>query len=316
MELLGQDILEEGRLLYSTVKNIANEEITHIFSIYGYPGDHIKTNILLYKLYDRITTDNLQTETIIILGDFNFVQNQIDRNTQTKNRIDVQTTEAWEKIERHCNLQDTYRLLNPDRRAYSFTSRANRGIKSRIDRVYITHNLCGKVLSATYKHTDVSDHKITQVKLASNIEKGPGIYVFNNTLLHEVGYTATIDQTCTEIFSIWSSFDSHRDFWDYFKQNSANAAQQFSRSKNQNERKQINELTKELDNLEEIPHHSLNLYILDKIDTIKSKIKEYQKKKIQGALLRFNTFTADAAMAAKTGPFSVRTRLYPHTLNY
>ena len=286
MEIISQEILEEGRLLYIKIKNIANEETFYIFSFYGYSGNHTKTNSLILKLHRKMVLDNLLTEKAMIIGDFNFVTNIIDRNSQTMNRTDLENTKTWNSITNDCNLQDAFRLLKPHKRSYSFTSRSNKAIKSRIDRLYTTQNLCGKVISTTYTHTDLSDHKITRIKIASNIDKGRGLWVFNNTLIDDNDYNSLMERVFEESLNLRHNFNSHRDFWDYFKQNSISSTQQFSRLKSQQENKAINDLTKELEKLEELPFHSINQNIIDKIDCIKRKVEEHQNRKIQGALLR------------------------------
>ena len=286
MEILSQEIIEEGRILYIKIRNTANDEIFYIVSFYGHSGSHAKINSLISKLHRKMLLDNLVTEKVILVGDFNFVTNILDRNSQTMNRTDLETTKSWNNLATDCNLQDTFRLLNPHKRSYSFTSKTNKAIKSRIDRLYTTQHLCGKVISTKYIYTHISDHKITRIKVASNIDKGHGLWVFNNTLIKDNDYNIMMDRVFEESFNLRHNFESHRDFWDYFKQNAISSSQRFSAEKSQKDNKNLNDLNRELDKLEELPFHSLTPNIIDRIDSLKRKVEEHQNRRLQGALLR------------------------------
>ena len=286
MEVIVCEILEDGRLLYIKIKNTSNNEVYHVFSLYGNSGNYGKINLLITKLKNKMLLDNLSSEKTLIIGDFNFVTNILDRNSQILNRTDIESTKTWEEIESDFNLQETFRLLNPHKRIYSFTSRTNKAIKSRIDRMYVSQVLCGKITSITYRYTNISDHKMLRMKISSNIDRGPGLWIFNNTLLEDTLYNNGIDNIIRESQSLRQNFESNMDFWDYFKQNIISFSKIFSKEKYQREQKEINELNKELESMEKLPMHSLNQNILDKIDVINGQIKDHQKKRLQGALLR------------------------------
>ena len=73
----------------------------------------------------------------ILMGDFNFVEDALDQNVKLPNNLekDRQVLSDWNKIKTDLNLVDTFRILNPLSRRYSFT-RQNKKSRSRIDRIY------------------------------------------------------------------------------------------------------------------------------------------------------------------------------------
>ena len=79
--IISTEILENGRLIYIQMKNQASDEITHLFSIYCNPSDSIKQKALITKLKDKISLNDLQLESCLIIGDFNFVTSILDRNS-------------------------------------------------------------------------------------------------------------------------------------------------------------------------------------------------------------------------------------------
>jgi len=206
------DILEEGRLLYIKIKNQASEEITHLFSIYCNPGDPKKQKDLIGKLRDKISLNDLNMERCIVMGDFNFVTSILDRNSQSMNRTDLETNKEWAPFEEKMNLQDTFRLNCPSKRLYTFTSKANKTNKARLDRIYCTSSLCGKIKSTIFTPTLLSDHKIVKVKIATEIEKGPGLWVFNNTYLDDPEYCNK-----TEEILISTKFEDTSNVGVFFK---------------------------------------------------------------------------------------------------
>ena len=122
-------------------------------------------------------------ENCIIFGDFNFVTSILDRSSNTLNSVDKQTSETWQNFENNFELQDAFRLTNPKRRIYSFFSKVNKQIRSRIDRMFISTNISGKVISSAYIATNLSDHKIYKTIFSPEVEIGMGLWVFNNQLL-------------------------------------------------------------------------------------------------------------------------------------
>ena len=129
--LIKTETLVAGRLAYIKIQNAANKEITNIFSIYCSPSDSVKQKHLITKIREKIMLDDL--ENCILLGDFNFVTSILDRNSQRLNRIDTETLKTWNPFENDFCLQDCFRLTNPGRRLYTFGSRSDKKIKSRID---------------------------------------------------------------------------------------------------------------------------------------------------------------------------------------
>ena len=174
--IIHSEVLENGRLIYIKTKNEASNTYKHLFSIYCNPSDATKQKQLIKKLKDKVTMDQLDTESCIIMGDFNFVTSILDRNSQSMNRTDLEVCKEWGDLEDNLNLQDSFRLTNPSNRLYTLTLKANKKIKSRIDRIYCTTDLCGRIISTSFTPTLLSDHKIVKLKIATTIDKGRGIW--------------------------------------------------------------------------------------------------------------------------------------------
>jgi len=283
--VMATEILENGRLIYIKIKNEASNSYKHIFSIYCNPSDPSKQKNLIRKLRDKISLNHIHIESCIIMGDFNFVTNILDRNSQSMNRTDLETSKEWGPFEENFNFQDTFRLTNPAKRLYSITLKSNQKIKARIDRVYCTADLCGKIISTSFIPTLLSDHKIVKMKMAKHIDKGRGLWVFNNSYLKDETYCTKIREISeTTIFE--NTYWDRRSFWDFKKQLFINYSKNYASERVQASKKEYYEHTREYEQLEMLHQQKLTPFILDRVAYLKNKIDIFEKNRIKGSLLR------------------------------
>ena len=107
-----QEVLLEGRLIYLKLENKASEVVRNIFSFYGKSKNTSRewaTHINLIR--SKITHNNL--DNVLILGDFNFVTIRLDRNSHTLNGIDSAALQPWTDLEDECSLLDSFRVTCP-----------------------------------------------------------------------------------------------------------------------------------------------------------------------------------------------------------
>ena len=283
-EIISQDIIIPGRLIHVKIQNVIDKKILNIFSIYGNSGNSEKQKSLISSLERKIKLESL--ENIIVLGDFNFVTSSLDRNTNKLNGIDINTSRVWNHFEQLFDLHDTFRLTNPSLRRYSFTSRANKSIKSRIDRMYVSSNICGKITSSTYVVNNASDHRLHKVKFAIDIERGPGIWIFNNTLLEDIDYCTAIRRIIADFENMRPILSNDKHFWDMLKQKIISFSRRYSIKKASNSNIDLHRSEKELETLESLPSQILTPGILDRIDLLQSEISNNHLRKVKGFLLR------------------------------
>ena len=105
---------------------------------------------LINKLYEVLSPNTPNT----ISGDFNFVEEHIDRNKVGDQYFqnDRQALPFWNKVNDDFDLTDSYRAVNLTRRRYSlFTN--NYKLTSRIDRIFIPSETANKVLRTIFIET-------------------------------------------------------------------------------------------------------------------------------------------------------------------
>ena len=120
-----------------------------------------------------------------------------DRNSNKYTQTDNLYRKQWEHLEVKHNLIDAFRKLYPKRRLYTF-SETRGNSKSRIDRLYLSSNIIGRVQKIIYENNQESDHKMVYLKLEKQVEMGPGIWMFNNSLLQDIVFTNKIKVIITK----------------------------------------------------------------------------------------------------------------------
>ena len=167
-----------------------------------------------------------ENEDIVCIGDYNFVETSLDRNTNKLSKSDHECKQIWDLISNKANLIDTFWVTNKTRRLYTFSSPTN--FKSR-DRIFVPVSWLGKVLSTTFENSEVSDHKIVKTKFSAFIEKGPGVYIFNNSLLNDPYFVQEVKSLINEYSESFVDFGCWTFLWDCLKMNIAEFSKEFSR---------------------------------------------------------------------------------------
>lgn len=170
---------EKGRLLKITIEHF--DKIINVFSIYA-PNDQCERKIFLNNCR-RIINKN---EINILGGDFNdYLDILLDRS-HTMTSI-LYNNKYFQSFLTENDLVDIWRDRNPDKRVFSRKQWVNGILKqSRIDYIFISRNCMPYTSNCFYKLSSVSDHSYICMKFDfSQIERGPGMWIFNNTLLND-----------------------------------------------------------------------------------------------------------------------------------
>ena len=112
----------------------------------------------------------------VICGDFNCALDKtIDRHpSHSRNDIGLDELNSFVEIN---NLCDVWRILNPDKRRYTFKRNNS---KSRIDFVLTSKCLLSLLSHVKIQHCPFSDHDLVCVKIKMNeIVRGRGVWVMN-----------------------------------------------------------------------------------------------------------------------------------------
>ena len=183
-------------------------------------------NLLIYncyffnKPYERLQLIEILNKKLecnknnmIILGDFNFVENKIDTKNQhlfklTKDKL------AFKKLKEENDFIDIFREKNLKQKIFTYINKKG---ATRIDRIYINSSLKAKVENFKYYPTVNTDHimmPLISLKYVAKLRWGKGIYKLNNSILR-------LNYVQNELYNIWQihkqsklNFPNLIDWWE------------------------------------------------------------------------------------------------------
>jgi len=268
-------ILIQNRMSRITIK--WNEEITiDIINIYA-PNNE-KEKIAFFKKANHIIKTLKNKENIITMGDFNSVEDKIDRLPMTKD--DNKITNALQEITKENKLIDGWRETNPEGKEYTFESTT--GSLARIDRIYIKQNKKAQYDNwKTISSANISDHEIVTVEIQKMNTPyiGKGLWKMDNTIIEEPIFrkkTAKIlnelEDTLRRTETLENQEKLPQELWNVVKEKIKDTAKEITKQKKKDQNRKKTQITKELQRLK---------------NTIKNEMDDENRKRIQTEI-RYN----------------------------
>ena len=173
------------------------------------------------------------SETIIIGGDFNTVIDcDIDKkngniNNNKRNRAKINN------IIENNDINDIWRLLNPNVRHYTWHSNTKPTIFCRLDYFLISSNLVNVITNCKITTGYRSDHSLVYFNLNTDSQtRGPGYFKLNNSVILEQEYQNKIKQSIEEIATI-NRDTNPNTLWQIIKGTIINESIKYTATKNQ-----------------------------------------------------------------------------------
>ncbi|PPQ75152.1 hypothetical protein CVT26_012190, partial [Gymnopilus dilepis] len=140
-----------------------NGNTFRLLAVYA-PNDHAE-NAAFWENLKTLWQERHLPSPDIMLGDFNMVEEAIDRLPM--HRDPPRVTQTLQSLKEHLQLQDGWRQINPNDVYFSFTQKAT-GSMSRIDRIYINETQLQHSRNWTIEETGINtDHKLITVEVAN-----------------------------------------------------------------------------------------------------------------------------------------------------
>ncbi|KAF5381277.1 hypothetical protein D9615_008352 [Tricholomella constricta] len=137
---------------------------TRLLAVYG-PNPPGENATFWSDLENKYRTEGL-SKPDIMMGDFNVVEDSLDRSPPHQDRR--QPTEALASLKQYLNLLDGWRQENPTRTEYTFRM-GNTTTESRINRIYVSSKILKKSHKWEINTTGIStDHKMVSMEFLDN----------------------------------------------------------------------------------------------------------------------------------------------------
>ena len=177
------------------------------------------------SFFDNLHDFFIPSDSVIVGGDFNCYDGDLD-----KLGGNVSLATYLSEFKSAFRFVDIWRKLH--RRSRQFTwFNANHTIGSRLDKFFISPNLVKFASKCEILPCCLSDHDFVHLHFDFKdlIPRGPGIWKFNNSLLDNEDFCSFISDRITDLSSCKSSFDSVKQWWDFFKSSLKNDIIHFAR---------------------------------------------------------------------------------------
>ena len=198
---------EDGRLV-SLVLHYANHYI-NVINIYTPTEDHPRQ-----AFYESLSMSTEAAQFCIIAGDFNCIPDpSMDKTGGNPDR----RTPGVTQLHRWTNNEDTrdiWRTKHPHVKQFTW-EKADKTIKTRIDRIYITTSLI-ETATANIVTCPLSDHDAVTatIQLPCENPRGPGIWKLNNTILSDTSYCHEISSFLDYWLTRQHEYESISQWWD------------------------------------------------------------------------------------------------------
>jgi ribonuclease HI/exonuclease III len=249
-----------GRALLLKTNWHANQTLT-ILAIYA-PNNPVENKEFWLQLLTKWQTRNLPRPDIM-LGDFNIVEDSIDRLPCHPDNTEA--TEALQDLKSELLLQDSWRRTFPTTKTYSYLQKST-GSQSRIDRIYTTEEIYKFSLEWNIHTTGIqTDHKLISVLISSPtlpyVGKGrwmmPVNLLKNKTLLNEIQKLTQEVQKTLEETTLRTPEINPQTIYKRLKEDILKIARQISKTQTPKLTKTIQKKQKQLASILENPNLNL-----------------------------------------------------------
>ena len=200
----------EGRYLMTDVT--LEEETFLIVAIYAPADNATNRKNFFIKINDKIANRNT-TNNMIILGDFNMVESVNDKTGSTTLESSRKTLNDMKT--KHL-IEDVWRRRNPNRKSYTHSHAS--GCLSRIDRMYSSRAMRGRIIETGIDPFAHSDHDMVYINIETGKkETGPGVWVMDQSLLQDETFCNSFELFWRDWVLKLGDFHHARAWWDEAK---------------------------------------------------------------------------------------------------
>lgn len=270
---------ENGRFLHVTFEE--SGKLYNIISLYA-PNDTCERT----KFFEFVGKYTENLENIVIGGDFNTSLSSFDRGSKTKHVINEPCKRLLQLIDDN-DVYDVWRTRNAHSKVFSWKRISNNELQqSRIDYFLVSKQLSTNIQNVFYNVTSLSDHAFVIMNInCNNIERGPGLWILNNTLLHNEQYIRRVREMI-ETEKENELYD--RDilvWWDNLKYKIKKYSQILSSTIAKENKRDYYKIEKQINNLCEKASNGIDIDI-SKLESLKLELSNYELGKCRGAVLR------------------------------
>ena len=268
---------------YILIKCEIEGEPFTLLNVYAPNTEHEQVIFILNINKILNCNDISASDNIIIGGDWNVVRDQqFDKSGGIFN-IKHKTLDQLDQLMNNFELNDIWRIKNPNHKRFTWRQ-TNPLIQCRLDFWLISDSLYDTVNNTDIIPSVRSDHSAIILNLSQldKIERGPGLWKFNNSLLEDATYINELKNKITK----WKQnnhMDDKQVQWEYFKYKIRKFTIDYSKAKKKIVKTEEDRLTRQLIYLE---RNLCNVQMVAQYEETKHKLKLIENERVKGQIVR------------------------------
>ena len=287
LSLTHQTVVLPGRIMNFGIKQ--GGDTYSISAVYGYTGSKA-TQANMRQMTELLSQHHDISKLNIIFGDFNFVDNDLDRTSSSRlgmNASDKSIYPIWKEFIDTIDILDPFRARNPKKRMFSYIhSQGN--AKSRLDRIYINDERCNSILH--YKHTPtrfVKAHRILTFTVQGPGTRGPSFWKMNTRVISDHAYELLVEKVIADVRSL--GILDPIEQWMIFIETIRIETQVYCSKKKFFERQVRSMCEKNIETLEQNPRLSTCPSLQEEYAYFLERLKHWQIQQVEGHMVRIKT---------------------------
>ena len=187
-------------------------------------------------------------------------------------------------------LTDIWRLKHPDKRHFTWHSNNRPPIFSRLDYFLISNNIINNTIKTYIKNSYRTDHSLITISLNfDKIERGPGYFKLNNSLLLDKDYQNIIKTSISDTVN-YNNDSNPNTLWEVIKGNIRNETIKYATHKKRSDLDREKQLNLNIENINVKIQTETNNDILENLRSdlvlIQMELTEIIDKRINGIIIR------------------------------
>lgn len=268
-----------GRLLH--ISGRINDKCIDVINVYA-PNSINEKCVFFDKCKNLIYGD----EFVVVAGDFNTALSPLDRSGKTGFSND-KSVRLLNDLSNEKGLFDVWRDRNPNVKMFS-RKQVVQGFltQSRIDYFLVSGNMKPCIKNIFYKDTSFSDHCIVSMNIDfSEVEKGPGVWIFNQSLLEDEFYVEKIRKLfCKEIGTDFY-FSHPLIWWDNLKYSIKRISQIYGKEKQRELNKRYYIVQNKLQEMSVKSACGIDIDFVKYLE-LKDELEKFENHRCNGAVIR------------------------------
>ena len=215
---------------------------------------------------------------VVLLGDFNMVENpKMDRGCTQSLPQFTTGIEQLKLVTQSQNLTDIWRHKNKYKYEYTWPVKQHH-TPTRIDRIYISHNLITNTIKTDICPTQWSDHKYVTVQfpLKTPTPRGINYWKLNTSILDETPYQTVFKELLQQQIPLIPRFKNILLWWDDLKFKIQTATVGYCKKRNVERRQTLQQIKQQINNItkQETPDRELLDQLYHKMYLLKEDMQK------------------------------------------